>query len=262
MQTILDAETALDQPDHCLATLTLTKSAGSDEDDGWRFSGIASDESEDAEGDKILRKALDVSYASSRGYVNWDHSREPSAQIGYLTKCEIIQPGQEGEYAHLGKVARSATVYVEGMLFKHVPRAIEVHQIMKSMPKGMGGLGLSLDGKVARDARSGGIVKAYVRGVAITPVPAQPKTMLQLRKSLMAYQLMSEAGLPTDQIANLVADQVVERLTTKLQKNTESGFLSHDQAILWVLKTRPKWSYELADKLVRYTIQTKSKGAQ
>ncbi len=84
---------ALDKAPVPLVTLRLLKTVSNRKDDGWKFAGIASDETEDVEGDTILRKMLDVSYASQRGYVNWDHSRAPEDQIGYLTTCEVVDHG-------------------------------------------------------------------------------------------------------------------------------------------------------------------------
>lgn len=203
-----------------------------DADAPWKFAGIASDESIDAEGDALLKEILDISYAQQRGYVNWGHSQEPADQVGYLTKASIID-GHE-EIAALSKqlnadISASATVYVEGELYKHVPKASDVWNIMRSATSPqMAGIGLSLEGGLRKDKTSGKLLKAVVRGVAITPKPAHPKTLLALRKEL-------------------------SETTDQLEKS--AGALSHDEAILFVLRQRPRWTFELAEKVVTLTKQ-------
>lgn len=225
-------------------------------DKPWSFTGVASDEAEDYEGDKILRKSLDLSYAQERGYVNWDHSRQPVDQVGFLTKAVIIPPKQvDSLRGTFPDIKNGASVLVEGQLYKHVPKAQEIHNILKSMPDGYTGLGLSLDGSVAKDPRNGGLVKAYVRGVAFTAQPVQPKTLVKLRKSLSSMSSILEVdGLPTD-FAKSVAEHVLE----ELRKSAKEG-LSQEEAVMFVLRQKPEWSYDLASKVVNYTLTQMAKG--
>lgn len=240
-----------------LLSLQLLKGVEvTDEAEVCKFAGIASDESADVEGDAILKKALDLTYAKARGYVNWDHSREPQDQIGLLTACDLISG--ETDLAQLEKsfgvtLSRTASVFVSGELYKHVPKAQQVAAILKSTPKGAAGLGLSLDGMVARGVGDGGVVRAYVRGVAITPVPAHPRTMLQLRKSLQQFEHPTLADLPglTPEASEEVVRQVVQMVRERLAKSVG---MNHDEAVLWLLKQKPNWSFDLASKLVMYTM--------
>lgn len=223
-------------------------------DEVWKFAGIASDEEEDIEGDKILRKAVDLSYAKSRGYVNWNHSREPEDQLGYITKADIIEgEGLNSLQESFGiSLSKTASVYMEGELYKGVDKAAEVMKIMTSTPEGAPGLGLSLDGVMARDVMNKGVVKAFVRGVAITPEPAHPKTLLRLKKSLQGYAMLEgEPNIPIDLPAT-IADRVVQELR-KSMKSEPKG-MTRDQAAFWVLKKRPHWSLELAEHVVDYSM--------
>lgn len=237
-----------------LFTAILLKAIPGDENEPWRFAGIASDESEDLVGDSILRKAIDLSYAQQRGYVNWDHLRGPGDQLGFLTKAEIIPESRVGELKKtFPGIKNTASIYVEGELYKNVPRAQEVYQIMKSLPEdGGGALGLSVDGSIARDVRSGGIIKAFVRGVAITTQPTHPNTLLRLSKSLEAYNQLSGTEDLSADLPGEIAREVVEQLETMRKSVEGSGQLNHDQAVLFVLRQRPTWTYELADKVVKY----------
>lgn len=220
----------------------LCKSLEAGSQDSWKFKGIASDESPDVTGDEILRKSLDLTYAQQRGYVNWDHSRKPEDQIGFLTHVEILGGARLGELQkNMGvSVPDTATVYLEGELYRYVKRAQAVHDLMKSAidAGNAKGLGLSLDGVMARDRESGGIVKAFVRGVALCTVPAHPKTMCMLMKSLQSYSSGDVDG--------------VKEVVEGLQKSAR--VMSAQDAILWVLQQRPKWTYEFATKVVNYTI--------
>ena len=58
VESIVDSVAEVLQP---LVGMTMVKAV--QDGDTWKFAGIASDETEDVEGDTILRKALDVSYA-------------------------------------------------------------------------------------------------------------------------------------------------------------------------------------------------------
>lgn len=238
-----------------LFAIQLLKAIPAEGDAPWKFAGIASDESADLEGDKILKKAIDLSYAQQRGYVNWDHSRAPEDQLGYLTKAEIIPTEKVQELKkNFPGIKDSASIYVEGELYKGIPRAAHVYSIMKALPEQGGGLGLSLDGSLARDLKSGGVIKAYVRGVAVTAQPMHPNTLVQLRKSIAFYNECDATGIPT----KLIEDNHREVMTaiSELRKSTTGPQpLDHDQAVLFVLKQRPNWSLELATKLVEHTMK-------
>lgn len=197
----------------------------------WKFAGIASDESADLEGDSLLKSMLDVSYAADRGYVNWHHSRSPEDQIGYLTKAVVLDAKNVKELRQelgLPKLEDSASIYVEGELYQHVKKAAEVRQVMMSAPPGRG-LGLSIDGVIARNAKTMEAVKAFVRGVAVTPIPAHPKTLVLLKKSLQ-------------------------------ELSRGSRQLSMDEAILFVGKMRPYWSFDLASRFVKHAMSQSGKG--
>jgi len=245
-------------PSEALFKADLFKAIAPEGDEGpWRFQGIASDENRDQQGDTILRKSLDLSYAAQRGFVNWDHSRQPADQVGFLTGISIITPAklEALRKSDFPNAPDSASVFVEGEFYKHVPKAVEIRNIMKSVNGDQGSLGLSLDGKIARDTRNGNIVKAFVHGVAVTAAPVHPLTLVKMCKSLAAYNaLAGTEGLPAD-FAKHVAEEVVKAQQEILAKSdTASRPLTNDEAILFVLKQKPAWSYDLASKVVKYTL--------
>jgi hypothetical protein len=235
----------------------------------WRFSGVASDESPDVDDDEILRKTLDLTYANQRGFVNWEHSSAPEDQVGWLEKAELIPPGQVKKFAErIGggiKLSKTATVYVEGFLRKYVDRARHVANLLKSSPPGKG-VGLSLQGALARDGKSGNIVKALVRGVAITAVPAHPNTLVSLAKSLRAGEarpVQKSAG--DEMVVQVSLDKEflraeIARQVEALRSPGEGGrTLTRAEAVEVIGNRNPHWPYELVDRAVEYAIQTRAK---
>lgn len=263
-EVLPDIESALGQPSYTLCSLRLVKGIQEAETDDapWKFKGIASDESEDVEGDTILKKTLDLSYAQKRGYVNWDHQSGPADQLGYLTNVTLIDAKKRAELEiELGQpLEKGASVYVEGVFYKDVEKAKDVRKIMNSTPDSALGLGLSLEGSIARDTLHKNVVKAFVRGVAVTPVPAQPNTLLKLKKSLRAYGEIGETDFSPDlpkEIADLVFAELAK--SSSLAPRDLLSPMSHDEATLWLLKKKPHYTYKLASQVVQYAIQQKRK---
>lgn len=227
----------INQPQSLFETpLFLMKSVGEDFDNPDylpRFGGIASSENTDVDGDSILRKMLDVSYIAKRGYVNWDHSRLPSDQLGYVTKAEVIGHNDVAKYEDLLQVSlhKSASLFVQGVFYKHSDKAMDVMKMLKSIPVGQdGAVGMSVEGGVLRS--KDGVVKAIVRGVAITPAPAHPDTLCRMMKSLSL------------DVSNSVGSTAIEEAMLK-------GMREND-AVLRVMELRPQYDLPLARKLVRY----------
>lgn len=270
------------QPENeTLATLgffPLGKTAGLEGEDAvdvgdgpWQFRGIASDETPDVEDDAILRKALDLSYAAARGFVNWDHSGEPEHQIGYLERAELIAPNRvrsfQSQLPEGVTLSKSASVFVQGTLYKFVPKAEAVAKLIKSAPPGKG-VGMSLQGAMARDTSSGDIVRAFVRGIAITPVPAHPMTMVSLAKSLRAASDAArpespEAGVSLELLRAVdeAANRAVAEQLAKHGMPAPGKVLTEEEAILATLRKHPHWTYSLARDVVRYAIQKQKETA-
>ena len=225
----------------------------------WRFRGIASDESADVDNDSILRKTLDLSYADSRGFVNWEHSTEPEHQVGFLTKAELIDPKQLSKYEkELGvELSKTATVFVEGELYKYVDKAEAVANLLKSAPAGKG-LGLSLQGALARDPENGDVLKAFVRGVALTAIPAHPRTLAQLAKSLGAPDPESKTSLcdSLDPSVKHYVDDQIHELRCSLQ-GSEPQLFKREQALMWILRRYPQITLPTAEQVFEYAMKKK-----
>lgn len=208
--------------------IILEKAVEGDKEGFWRFAGVASDEETDIDGDSLTKSVLDLSYAQKRGFVNWNHSRKPEDQLGFLTKAELIEDRSSLEKKLGVSLTKSATVYVEGELYRMVPQAQAVRNIMMSVRGDYtSGLALSVDGVLAKSSDQ--IVKAYVRGVAITPAPAQLNTFCQLRKAI------ADMGGGSDKL----------------------GGMSEKEAVLWVLEKNPSWTYGAAKLFVTYVLTSR-----
>lgn len=252
MSNIITADALASKPDITLCSMNLLMKADEPQnDDGpWKFAGIASDESPDVEGDAIFKKALDLTYAQKRGYVNWDHGRDPGDQIGFLTKATIID---DTLLAQLNKdfnqsLSKTASIYVEGELYKNVHKAKDVRAVMKSLAPGEGQtLGLSIEGVMAR-TEDDDIVKAFVRGMAFTPAPAHTKTLVQMRKNLAMFNVEPELAAydPHTHVETEVIQEVIAY---------DASFLGLGEAILSIGNRRPNWSFELVKRVATFLMQ-------
>lgn len=244
--------TSVSQSDEIRVALDLPIELGKLSDTG-EFFGIASDETPDTEGDQVLRDTLDLSYAQTRGYVNWDHSREPEAQIGYLTRCEIVTPENREEFsAKVGyDIPKTATVFVQGQLYVDMPKAQAVSRIMevrKLYPEAPP-LGMSLDGSTVFHPATG-LVKNFVRGVALTQAPAHLGTVAALRKSIDAVKQLNREDV-IELIKKISAEAVKE---SRLEKSKEE-ISSRDRIVIQVLRMRPNWSYMMAASFVHHQMR-------
>lgn len=202
----------------------LKKSASS-EKESWNIYGIASSENIDEEGDRILRSALDISYLQKKGYINWNHSAQPSDQLGYTTRSEIIEPKQIPEYQKmLGiDISPHSSLYIEGALYRESRKADEVRNILKSVPKDASidnSLGLSIEGAILRHESKK--PKVLIRGLAITPHPVHTDTVCRLVKSL------------------------TEEISVKVNQ------LTKQDALLFILQKYPKITFDLATRILNY----------
>lgn len=154
------------------------------------FAGVASSELEDEEGDKILKSILDISYLQDRGYVNWNHSSAAEDQVGFVRKADIIEVDKVPYYENLlgTTLNPSASIYVEAEVYKETEIGKRVMDILRSIPRGRkSSMGISVEGALQR--RDGVLVKAKVRGIALTPSPVQKDTLCTLLKSLPCFSV-------------------------------------------------------------------------
>lgn len=152
----------------------ITVVKGGEEGSEMILGGIASTGDKDREGENIIPSGLDYKYLVESGYINWHHqvAKDPAAVIGEPIKAEIRKDG----------------LYIEGMLYKDSEMARKAYGLAQVLSKNTKRrkLGWSIEGKVLeRDpANPGRVTKARVTGVALTPMPINPNTFVNIIKGM------------------------------------------------------------------------------
>ena len=142
-----------------------------------KIGGIASTSAKDSDGEYLDPNGFDVSYFIKQGFFNWHHmaKNDPSTIIGEPTKAEIKPDG----------------LYVEGFLYDDSQIAKSVWSTAKMLDKSSKTrrLGFSIEGKALKrrsdDEKNPNykyIEKAAITGCAVTFMPKNPKTFLDIIK--------------------------------------------------------------------------------
>ena len=155
--------------------------AGEDADGKRWIEGIASDDGEDLQGEKVVQKGLDVDYFVRRGFFNWDHQDVVAVKGG--TGVERLAIGKIGEPTVAQLTPQG--LFVKGFLYRGNPLADAAWELACSLEASGARrkLGFSIQGKTLRKDGNR-IVKAWIQDVAITPAPVNPRTYLDVVKSL------------------------------------------------------------------------------
>jgi hypothetical protein len=173
----------------------LKGSAADSEAMTGRIGGLVSTEELDQQGDRIMQKGIDWSYALSKGWFNYEHAGGPDNVLGH--------PENIVETVHKGQPATR----IEGVLYLHKAKAREIYETALAMQKSQTDrrLGFSVEGQVkARDGDR--IVKSKVLNIAITAHPVNTDARLDVLKSLAAASIgyQAPAGMGVGNIAPLI----------------------------------------------------------
>ncbi len=157
------------------------RKAGLDADGKRWIEGIASDEGEDLQGEKVVQKGLDLDYFARHGFFNWDH--QDVVAVKSAGGAERLAIGKIGEPT----VARVTPdgLYVRGFLYHGNPLADAAWELAQSLETSGASrrLGFSIQGKTLRK-QGNHIEKAWIQDIAITPAPVNPRTYLDVVKGL------------------------------------------------------------------------------
>lgn len=149
-----------------------------------KIKGICSTVAEDTDGETLLPSGFDFQPLLEKGFLNWNHqsNKNPSAIIGRPTRAEIVNDGN--------------AFYIEGVLYKGSPEARSVFQLAQVLESEdpTRRLGFSIEGQALdRDPINDKIIrKARITGVAITPCPKNPNTLLSLMKGEYSEPFVEE----------------------------------------------------------------------
>lgn len=168
-----------------------------------RIKGIASSSSaEDSDGETLDPSGFDVKPLLAKGFLNWDHSfkKNPSAIVGQPDVAKIINGGRD--------------LYIEGFLYPDSTEAQQIYKLAQVLEANSPDrrLGFSIEGQVIERGcgpqyldKAGTISnpsfraelwaqvkKARITGMAITPCPKNPNTLMQVMKSETAHMEMEK----------------------------------------------------------------------
>jgi hypothetical protein len=142
------------------------------------ISGVASSEAADADEDEIDQTGLDWSFCLNKGIFTYEHPVDISRLAGYPEKVEQVRLSS-------GKLATR----VSGQLYLNRPFGKLVYDTQKAMAEAGGRrtLGFSIEGRVLPGGRKGKrVTKAQVMSIAISPVPKNPDTWMDIAASMFA----------------------------------------------------------------------------
>lgn len=157
--------------------LDVTKATDEQGNVVMKIGGIASTDEKDTDDEYLNPKGFDVSYFLKQGYFNWHHmaKNDPTAIIGEPTNAEIRPEG----------------LYVEGILYPDNPIAQSVYKAAQMLEKNSPTrrLGFSIEGRALKRKSDDKkhpdykyIEKAAITGCAVTFMPKNPKTYLDIIK--------------------------------------------------------------------------------
>lgn len=152
-----------------------------------RIGGIASTMDKDADGEYLDPTGFDIDPLKKSGMVNWHHQAKnsPAAIIGEPSKVELRPEG----------------LWIESDLYASSPMACEVYELAKTLEHDSKTrrLGYSVEGKVVKrgsnDKNSplyNKIVKAVITGVAVTHMPKNPHTFVNIIKGQIDVEDVEE----------------------------------------------------------------------
>ncbi len=180
------------------AEAVFFEKSSADEGKKRRIAGIISTEARDRQQEIIIQKGLDFGPFLAHGWFNDNHSKATDGVVGYP---ESIEKFKRGQPLPNGDVAKSNCTWVEGYLLPEgYARADGIWDLGQALRKsGSGrGLGFSIEGNVQKRSGPGNriIAKASIQNVAVTNMPVNPNTKLELLAKSLTTVLQTD-----DQVA-------------------------------------------------------------
>lgn len=170
----------------------------SGENGEMKISGICSSKTEDTDGETLDPSGFDFSPLLEKGYFNWNHQANKSADaiIGRPTEAKVVNGGND--------------LWVGGVLYKGSEQARAVYNLAKTLEAEdpTRRLGFSIEGHATdRDPiNPKRIRKAVISHIAITHCPKNSNTLLTIMKGeysepfVEVEEIKSEVEVPTDTI--------------------------------------------------------------
>jgi len=223
-------------------------SKGQDEDDApskAMIGGICSTRDMDLEGETIEQDGLEWDYFLANGWFNHEHQQGAGAVLGHPVKVEQVDDDR---------------TRVEGVLYLDKRLGRDVYETAVAMKKAGGdrSLGFSVEGQVLlRDPlKPKRVLKARVLNVAITAMPINPHTNLELiARSMGASIGYQEPVIPdADAAMSALVQQSLDRAVSSATYGDEPRVYTRDEVkelLRGKLGAADRELDELVDKLMK-----------
>lgn len=223
-------------------------SKGQDEDDApskAMIGGICSTRDMDLEGETIEQDGLEWDYFLANGWFNHEHQQGAGAVLGHPVKIEQVDEDR---------------TRVEGVLYLDKQLGRDVYETAVAMQKAGGdrSLGFSVEGQVLlRDPlKPKRVLKARVLNVAITAMPINPHTNLELiARSMGASIGYQEPVIPdADAAMSALVQQSLDRAVSSATYGDEPRVYTRDEVkelLRGKLGAADRELDELVDKLMK-----------
>lgn len=202
----------------------IKKSSSSKEKD-WYVAGYASTADLDLDGQIVDPKGIDYeSYFKDHGWINYEHEKGIGSIVGEPTKVEETDKG----------------LYLEGKLYKSVPKAQEIWTLHKSLQQegSKRQLGFSVEGYITSKTLDGRITGMKLTNVSITSHPADTHaTWHGIEKSAtMGYDVnpatMGSAGSGDMSALRSEVAQALDVISYTMSKSQMSDILKEAETSL------------------------------
>lgn len=185
----------------------LLKSVSVDENGDYIVQGVMSSEDTDEEDDSITPEGMDCSYFLEKGWVKYEHGKNPNQFIGEPLEVRV------GRFDHPTLLKSVNGIFVKARLFASrelTKQAIEaMNDLQKSHTKRR--MGWSIEGNVVkRHPKTGKILKSVLRNVVLTMNPVNTTTWAELAKSFAKdHELTIDTEEPLDKSMDIATAQAV-----------------------------------------------------
>lgn len=174
----------------------LLKSVSVDENGDYIVQGIMTTDDTDEEDDTISPDGMDCSYFIEKGWVKYEHGKNPNQFIGEPLEVKV------GRFTHPTLKKAVNGIFVKARLFANrelAKQAVEaINDLEKSHTKRR--MGWSIEGNVVkRHPKTGKVLKSILRNVVLTMNPVNTTTWAELAKSFAKdHELTIDTEEPLD----------------------------------------------------------------
>ncbi len=246
------------------------------------MAGYASTQQRDRQREQLIQKGLDFQECVDYGWLNDDHIHSTAHVLGFPTEVELHRSEKEGLRWFLKGFLLDENSFPKGRenvgSLDHVNRVWATALALQGTNRR---LGLSVEGQIT-DRRGHIVLKALIRNVAITAYPVNTgctwDVFLDTMEGTESYLQALTGGSvhKSDNGISIVGDNtnssnpstvyqcpkcnhiskshqsatVHENSCGHVQERVAASTMSVDQAILYVMKKNPQYTYALAKSIV------------